>query len=58
MGLRREGVHELIQAVSHGDRGVVEKADALIHGLDDLLREERWDSTWLEIGPIKRRATP
>jgi hypothetical protein len=54
----RDGVHELIQAVSHGDRGVIEKADALIHGLDDLLREERWDSTSLEIGPIKRRATP
>ncbi len=39
----REGVHELIQAIARGDRGVAEKVDALIHGLDDLLREEGFD---------------
>ena len=31
----------MIQAVSHRDRGVIEKADALIHGLDDLV--ERYE---------------
>jgi hypothetical protein len=36
-------VRELIAAVSRGDRGVVEKADALVEGLDGLLRAEDAD---------------
>jgi hypothetical protein len=36
-------VRELIGAVSRGGQGVLEKADALVEGLDGLLRAEDAD---------------